>query len=262
MRWSRVTSSRAGACSASQLADAHAARLIWKQYRFELATVILGLALLTVATLAITTFVNAIRPSAACLASFEQTGVNLADCPKVWPWLHRIERTTGTLRFVLAAIPFIAGALLGSVVVSREIEHRTAGLGWSLDGARWRWLADRVIPMAIALAILLAYLALASELLERARGPYLQTLASFEGWGARGLPLVARGLAAFAIAVLVGSLVIRQLSALILSCLLAALLWFALQVGMPYGAPSPWVKADDCRAGDRCSGGAIAALPR
>jgi hypothetical protein len=224
---------------------ATAARLLWRQYRFELASVIIGLALLTVATLAITVFVNAIRPTAACLASFDQTGSNLPGCGKVGPWLHRIERTTGTIRFALAAIPFIAGALLGSVVVSREIEHRTAGLGWSLDGARWRWLAERVIPMAITLTILLAYLALASELLERARGPNVQTLSSFEGWGTRGLPLVTRGLAAFAIAVLVGSLIARQLSALVLSCVLAAVLWLGLQMAMPYAAPSVWVKDEE-----------------
>lgn len=73
----------------------------------------------------------------------------------------RRSRSRGTLLEVEAfrvfgTIPFVAGIILGSVLVSRELESRTAQLGWSLSGARRRWLVERIVPVVVPLMVVLS----------------------------------------------------------------------------------------------------------
>jgi hypothetical protein len=127
------------------------------------------------------------------------------------------------------------------VLVSREIEHRTAQLGWSLDHRRRRWLLERVVPVAVALLAMLALLAVVSELHEAAIEPGIDPRASFDHYGARGLPLVMRGLAVFAGSVLAGALLGRQLPALIVGGLLAVAIGYGSSTWFPYGTATRWV---------------------
>jgi hypothetical protein len=116
-----------------------------------------------------------------------------------------------------AALPLLAGIVLGVSVVARELESGTAALAWTMSRSRRRWLLARVIPLAAALSVLLLIPALAADVLEHARQPLVDPGASFNDAGLRGPVFVARGVLAFAIGVVTGSIVGRQLPALIVA---------------------------------------------
>ncbi len=219
-------------------------RLVWKQHRFELVATTVAIVLLTGAALLTAARLNEIRPTNACLTAWLQSAQNGPGCVDVRPWLDRLEHENGRLTGFFMFLPLISGVLLGSVLVSREIEHRTTQLAWSLSGSRSRWLLERVLPLAVFLAVLLLGLAISGELLQQARAAGADPRASLEDYGLRGLPVVMRGVAVFALAVLVGAVVGRQLPALIVSVVLAGLVTFALLGVFPFGAPSIWVAAD------------------
>lgn len=219
-------------------------RLLWKQYRFELASVALAIGALTVAAGWITLRLDEIRPLPECLDHWMEGGGNGPGCEDVRPWLRRLEEEAGQITGALAFIPMIGGILLGSVLVSREIEHRTAQLSWSLSASRRRWLAERVLPVAALLAVLLGALAVAAELLQGARDPSVDPRATLDSYGLRGLPMVARGLAVLSGGVLLGALFGRQLPALILTAALSLAGAWAILGAFPYGAPTEWIAAD------------------
>jgi len=218
--------------------------LLWKQYRFELASVALAIGALAVAAVWITLRLDEIRPLPECLEYWMENGENGPGCEDVRPWLGRLEEEAGQITGLLVFIPMIGGILLGSVLVSREIEHRTAQLSWSLSASRRRWLAERVLPVAALLAVLLGALSIAAELLQGARDPSVDPRATLEGYGLRGLPLVSRGLAVFSGAVLLGALFGRQLPALILALAVSVAGAWAILGAFPYGAPTEWTASD------------------
>lgn len=125
------------------------------------------------------------------------------------------------IRSVLAVLPFAAGVVLGVPLLAREIEHRTAQLAWPLSRSRGRWLAIRLVPVAVIGAILLAPPALASEVLIRSQFPVLSPWANFEGHGGRGLLLVLRFELALVASVLIGAWLGRQLPAILVAGLVA-----------------------------------------
>lgn len=219
--------------------------LLWKQYRFELASVAVAIGAITAAAVWITVRLDEIRPVQECLDYWMERGSNRAGCEDVRPWLRRLNDEGGGITGALAFIPMISGLLLGSVLVSREIEHRTAQLSWSLSASRRRWLAERVLPVAALLAVLLGALAVAAELLQGASDPSVDPRATLDGYGLRGLPLVARGMAVLSVAVLLGALFGRQLPALILAGALSVAGAWVILGAFPFGAPTEWIAADD-----------------
>jgi ABC-type transport system involved in multi-copper enzyme maturation permease subunit len=218
-----------------------ALRFVWKQYRFELASMIVAIGLLTVGVLIIWARLEDVRPSPACLKSW-WLGAAPSNCGAALEvWSGRREEW---VFWLVRALPFVAGIVLGSVLVSREIEHRTAQLGWSLSGSRRRWLAERVFPVAILLVVLLAILAFAADVYEGARMPGFDPRASLNEYGVHGLPVVMRGIALFGGAALLGAIVGRQLPALILSGALALVIGYALNGAFPFGAAARWLPED------------------
>lgn len=121
----------------------------------------------------------------------------------------------------LAVLPFAAGVVLGVPLLAREIEHRTAQLAWPLARSRARWLALRLVPVALIGVVLVAAPALTGQILARSEFPVISPDANFEGYGERGfLPVVRFGLA-FVASALVGGWIGRQLPALLVAGLLA-----------------------------------------
>lgn len=141
---------------------------------------------------------------------------------------------------LLAALPFVVGGLLGAPVIAREIESGTGRLTWSLTRSRVRWLVWRIAPLLLLLLVLLVPAAIAGgELLRE------QTLHDpsyfFSDGQIRGTPLVARGLAAFGIAVLAGVATRRVLPAIIVAGVAGLLVYNALD-WMSVGGH--WMKPD------------------
>jgi hypothetical protein len=127
----------------------------------------------------------------------------------------------------LGTIPFVIGGLLGAPIMGRELESGTARLTWSFSANRIRWFIWRLVPPTLLAVLLLAAVGIASNALS-----YQQTLIDpnhfFGGGHLRGLRLVARGAAAFGIAVLAGLVVRRVLPALIVGAVASVILYNAL----------------------------------
>jgi len=221
-------------------------RFVWRQYRFELSSVIIAIVALTAAAAANAFLLNETRPSSphldACTAT--DTSLDTPECSDVALWLSLRDTEVPRL---LGAMPFVAGVVLGSVLVSREIEHRSAQLGWSLSGSRAAWLMERVIPIMVLLVVLLGALGVAGELLEAARLPAVDPRSSLHDYGNRGPSVVMRGLAAFGISVLAGAITGRQLPALLLGGAVSGVLAYGLVWTFPYGAPWQWVADEEYR---------------
>lgn len=217
-----------------------ALRFVWTQYRFELVTVLIAAGALTVIAGANAFLLNENQPTPAHLETCTATDTSLEEpqCSDVALWLGL--RETELPRF-LGAMPFVAGVVLGSVLVSREIEHRSAQLGWSLSGARAQWLLERLIPVVILVVALLGALAIAAELLEAARQPTIDPRSSLHEYGNRGPLLVMRGLAALGIATFAGAIAGRQLPAVLIGGAVSLLLAYGLVWMFPYGATWQWV---------------------
>ncbi|HET6744703.1 MAG TPA: hypothetical protein VFH90_02510 [Candidatus Limnocylindria bacterium] len=135
--------------------------------------------------------------------------------------------------------PFGMGLVLGVPLVSREVEHRTAGIAWTLSRSRGWWLARRVAFLALVLIVLLAALATVSEILAAAVLPTLQLDSDFTWHGRRGWLIVARGLAALGIGVLIGAIVGRLLPAMLTAAFVSVLVFVGFSLGM-----DRWLEAD------------------
>ncbi len=198
---------------------------------------------LATAIVIVTVRLDEVRLSPACLQQWWQGGSDEnADCSSaIATWSARREEW---MFWLLRAAPYMVGIVLGSILVAREIEHRTAQLDWSLSGSRGRWLLERVIPVLVVMVVALTCLATIAIFHESARMPGIDPRASFNEYGTSGLPVVVRGIVVFAGAVLLGSLVGRQLPALILSGALALLIAFGVSAAHPFGAPTEWVAED------------------
>lgn len=123
----------------------------------------------------------------------------------------------GVGRLAVVALPVLAGLLLGIACVGRELERGTTVLAWSLGRSRRRWLLGRVLALGVALLAMSALLAVTATYAEAAMRPGEDPGHSFEAVEAAGLTVVARGLAAFGLGLLAGSLMGRVLPALLLS---------------------------------------------
>lgn len=139
-----------------------------------------------------------------------------------------------------AVVGIGSAAILGGQLVAREIDHGTAVFAWSNARSRTRWLADRSVMILLPVAVVLAAMSITGHELTAAAEPGLDLGSSFAGYGLRGFGLFARGLAVFGLAVLAGAIIGRVLPAVLVSSLLAAVV-FVLGAAMPFFIRSPEV---------------------
>jgi hypothetical protein len=192
----------------------------------------------------------AATPSASCLPLLYSnvTSSQVAGCAGVLEILSLKEVATPIL-LALSLLPATAGALVGSQLVGREIEQRTAVLGWSIDPSRRRWLAERAISALAIAGIVGVVAAIASTRLATAAFPGVDLWQAFLGFGFWGPPLVLRGIAAVAVGLLAGAVLGRMVPALLVSLALSA----ALLIGIDLVAPGlmPTRTIDDAGGRDR-----------
>ena len=226
-------------------------RLLLKQFRFELVASTIAVGAVFILTLVIHAHVTAILPTKACIDGWlgSEADAIAAGCLNMTEYFSRLEHEAGQLTGAFILLPPILGAIFGTILVSREIEQRTAQFAWSLGSNRLRWLAERVVPIGIFFTVLLVLLAIGAELLESTRWPFIDTRAAFIDYGQRGLPLVAAGLAGFALAILIGAIVGRQLPALILAVIVPVGLLYLTQGLFPFGVVPQMVVVEDSGVG-------------
>jgi hypothetical protein len=128
--------------------------------------------------------------------------------------------------------PGVAGALLGVLVVGREVETGTAQFSWSLALSRRHWLLERGVATAVPLLGIFVVLAVTSQIVWSAAHPGITPDASLSGFGARGVSVVVRGIFVYSVAVLVGAIVGRVLPAfLVAAAVVVPLTFFGIGLG-------------------------------
>lgn len=214
------------------------ARLSFRQQRWELILVVIGVAGITTGMLWFANALEGIRAvSPGCLegagigsgfAFPDNTGPSV-ECQAILEAFYETQSVATNLMNVAWAAPFGLGVILGAPLVAREIDGRTAQLAWSLSRSRVSWLLRRIAFVALFALILLAVLAVTSELL--AAAIHQRDLeGDFAFFGQRGLPVVARGAGAIMIGMLVGALIGRVLPAVLASVPLIALVFGGLSL--------------------------------
>lgn len=119
-------------------------------------------------------------------------------------------------------VTFAVGLFLGVPLVAREVEQGTAQFAWTMTGSRLRWVIRRgAFPTLLAI-VLLGLLAFMSDVLAQAMRPDIDTSQAFWFYGGRGPLLIGRGMLAFGVGLLVGSVLGRQLPAMLLAAFAAA----------------------------------------
>jgi hypothetical protein len=214
------------------------ARLSFRQQKWELLLVLLGV---TAAAAGMVWFAGALdamrAANADCLAGVgggfvgvQGEGPSVA-CQAIAVEYYEAESFASQLINLAWAAPFFMGVILGAPVVAREIDGGTAQLAWSLSRSRVTWLLRRIAFVAIFAVALLAVIAFTSELLASAILPDRTLDEDFTWFGRRGPLIVARGLGALGVGLLVGAIIGRVLPAVLASALVIALVFAGVSLG-------------------------------
>ena len=203
-------------------------RLAVRIQRFEVWACVLLVAVVGISALLVRARLDGVGAPVECLTPwmFENLAYDPGRCDPLATAFRAIK--WGEARMVMDvmdALPLVVGLVLGVGLVGREIEGGTAPTVWALAGSRRRWLSGRLIPILSILIGLLAFAAIASEILAAGSVPWQLGRPSFDDAGRHGPGVVARGLAAFGLAVAVGAWSGRMLPSVVLSALLALFLW-------------------------------------
>ncbi len=174
-------------------------------------------------------------------------------CTQLGQRFYELSSKALWLSYLSWLAPFAMGLVLGVPLVSREIEHRTAGLAWTMSRSRTRWLAGRIAFLVLVMVVLLIVVALVGEALASATMPAQHLDRDFEWYGRRGAVVVVRGIASLGIGVLVGAWLGRVLPALLVAVFASVLIFSAISLGMDRWMEGDAVlqKFDADRAGGR-----------
>ncbi len=212
------------------------ARLSYRQQRWELILVVIGVAGAVAAMLYFVSTLNGMRAANPdCLeflqAQFESVSGPPLACQAILEEWYSVQGYTSMLQTFALVAPFGMGVILGGPLVAREIDGGTAQLAWSLSRSRIGWLVRRIAFVALFVVALMAIVATASELLAAAMQPDRNLAEDFLFFGQRGVPVVARGVGALLIGVLVGALIGRVLPAVLVSAIVIGLAFAGLSLG-------------------------------
>jgi len=210
------------------------ARVALKLVRFEVGVLLLVAISLTVANVVVAAGLMSIDVPLDCLTDPRDA----PECAAAGQFFALSYGVGDWLVVVATALPFVMGVVLGAPLVAGEIENRTATFTWSLDPSRTRWFYGRLGAMALVLVVFIGAVAGTAHFLEVARRPELDAWASFDNFGGRGLPLIARGLAVMATGALVGATLGRLVPAILVTAILAVALFLGVTLAQPiFGSP-------------------------
>ena len=128
-----------------------------------------------------------------------------------------------SIRFVAFFVSITAGIFVGVPLVANEVERSTAFLPWTLGRSRTRWLLERVVIVAVWMAIAAIVLGLVIDMAEEVLAPGPALGISLADYEVRGWLVPARVLVGVALGILAGAIFGRALPGLLLGVLLAAL---------------------------------------
>lgn len=202
-------------------------RLAVRIQRFEVWSCVLLVAIAGFTALVVRARLDGVGAPVECLTPwiFENVVYDAARCDPLRDAFFLIKDESGLVMGVMNALPLIVGLVLGVGLVGREIEGGTAATVWALAGSRRRWLMGRLVPILVILLALLAFAAITSEVLAAGSVPWQFGRPAFDDAGLHGPGVVARGLAAFGLALAIGAWLGRMLPILLIGSLLTLFLW-------------------------------------
>jgi hypothetical protein len=210
--------------------------LSFRLHRWEVLASAAGTALLAVGML---WFASQLRALAATEPGCSDPAAYVAGCEQFAQRFSDLGGWGRQLLLVSWGTPFGMGLVLGVPLVAREVEHRTAGMAWTLSRSRAVWLAQRVAFLALVMIGLLAIVASVSDILASALMPNLTLDTDFTWYGRRGGLIVLRGLLSLGIGVLVGAAVGRLLPGMLVAAFASVLIFTAISLGM-----DRWLETD------------------
>ncbi len=220
-------------------------RLSLKVQRTELVAYLVAALAVSVAAGVATVVLRGIPVTTACLQLFDgrpYTASDMRSCDGASAFLA-VNAWAGWIMAAMALLPLLGGVLVGSQLVSRDVDTGTAQWPWSLGLSRRRWLAQRLVPIALFVLVATAVPATLAWLLESARNPTVDPSATFLDYGLRGPLVVGRAMAALALSLAIGAVLGRSLPALLLSAAASALGLALLVAGTGWGVPLTAVPA-------------------
>lgn len=210
-------------------------RLAFAMQRFELRLLLGGALLLVVAGLALAWQIRVARAEELeCYRTAPPPveGSQGETCPELRPRLEVLETGATFVHVGGIATPFVLGLFLGVPIVAREVEGRTASIAWSLSRSRRRWLVQRAAPVLVLVAVATLAVGVVGDVLTHAMPWAEGAEIGFVDHAARGPLLAVRGVAVFCIGLAVGTLVPRQMPALLLAGAVTLALFVAVTLVM------------------------------
>jgi hypothetical protein len=198
-----------------------AGRITARLHRFELVA-FTGLAALGVlATMVVSAQLDAVGWTGACDAAMRRGEVPSGCEFKINDFYGIVSSRGWIVAGLTGFVPLLAALLIGVAVVGREIERGTTRLAWSLTPSRIRWLAHRLAPVFLFVALVGIVLGAAADRWLAASEPGLDPANAFAAFGSRGPVLASRAIFVLCLSVAVGALVGRALPAAILAGIVA-----------------------------------------
>lgn len=196
------------------------ARLSFRQQRWELILVALGVAAVAIGMLWFTSQLAGLR--AASPDCVPPAASEMGTCGQALAAYSEAASTAEILLNLAFGAPFAIGVLLGAPLVAREIDAGTAQLAWSIGRSRAWWLLRRIAFITLFVVLALAALAVTSEILAATLAPERNLSEDFTWFGRRGWLIVARGFGALMLGMLVGAIIGRVLPAILAAVLVVA----------------------------------------
>jgi hypothetical protein len=213
------------------------ARLSYRQQRWELILVAIGVVLATGGMLWIALQLDAMRAASPdCLGSLPGPGSfsesTPVTCQSVLDRFYSMQNLASNATVAAYLGPLGMGALLGGPLVAREIDSGTAQVAWSLGTSRPWWLARRIAFMVLFVAVSLAIIAVASEILAAAVAPERDLGQDFMWFGRRGWIIVAYGIGALLVGLVIGAVIGRVLPAVLTAFLIIGVAFVGIAFAM------------------------------
>jgi hypothetical protein len=210
--------------------------LSFRMHRWEVLASAAGVAILAAAML---WFAWQLHTLAGTVPGCQDPNSPGPGCERFAQQFYELSSKAEWLSYFSWLAPFGTGLLLGVPLVSREIEHRTAAIAWTMGRSRTWWLVRRALFLVLVMLVLLIVVAVVGELLASATMPAQHLDRDFAWYGRRGALIVVRGLASLGIGILVGAWLGRVLPALLVAAFASVLIFSAISFGM-----DRWVEGD------------------
>jgi hypothetical protein len=210
--------------------------LSFRMHRWEVLASAAGVAILSAAMLWFAWQMRALTGNTAGCLDPNSPG---PGCEHFAQQFYELSSKAEWLSYLSWLAPFAMGLVLGVPLVSREIEHRTAAIAWTMSRSRTWWLVGRATFLVVVMVVLLIVVAVVGEALASATMPAQHLDRDFAWYGRRGALIVVRGIASLGIGVLVGAWLGRVLPALLVGVFASVLIFSGISLGM-----DRWLEGD------------------